>query len=134
MNGIRRDWVDSSRSDLPPCTACRSGRFNQCPAAVLVGVQRDGVFAEIVDLPAVALTRLARDKPADEPRPASGGGLQLVALSLSRVQPGEHVLVFRAGPIGLFAAMLARLAFGRRACRSSNPPFGEFARRWADRV
>jgi threonine dehydrogenase-like Zn-dependent dehydrogenase len=59
-----------------------------------------------------------------------------VALSLARVQPGEHVLVFGAGPIGLFAAMLARLAFGAASVSIVEPlPFRrEFARRWADRV
>jgi threonine dehydrogenase-like Zn-dependent dehydrogenase len=37
-----------------------------------------------------------------------------VAASRAGVQPGERVVVFGAGPLGIFAAMLCREAFGAR--------------------
>jgi threonine dehydrogenase-like Zn-dependent dehydrogenase len=139
---IRRgDWVAfESLETCHRCAACRSGRFNQCASAVLVGMQRDGVFAEIVDLPA-QLAHGVNDLAADEAGRRAAACIEpaacsLVALSLARVQPGESVLIFGGGPIGLFAAMLARLAFGAASVSIVEPLAfrREFARRWADRV
>jgi threonine dehydrogenase-like Zn-dependent dehydrogenase len=122
------------------CAACRNGSFNQCANAVLIGMQRDGVFAEIVELPA-QLAHDVNDLAADEAGRRAAACIEpaacsFVALRLARVQPGEHVLIFGGGPIGLFTAMLARLAFGAAHVAIVEPlPFRrEFARRWADRV
>jgi (R,R)-butanediol dehydrogenase/meso-butanediol dehydrogenase/diacetyl reductase len=59
-----------------------------------------------------------------------------VALSVAHLKPAEDVLIFGAGPIGLFAAMLSRLAFGAASVQVVEPLRfrREFARRWADRV
>ncbi len=140
--GIRRgDWVAfESLETCYRCDACRSGSFNQCANAVLIGMQRDGVFAEVVDLPA-QLTHDVNDLAADEAGRRAAACIEpaacsFVALSLARMKPGEDVLIFGGGPIGLFAAMLARLAFGAASVSIVEPlPFRrEFARRWADRV
>jgi len=142
VSGIRRrDWVAfESLETCHRCAACRGGRFNQCENAVLVGMQRDGVFAEIVDLPA-QLAHDVNDLAADEPGRRAAACIEpaacsYVALALARVKPGEDVLIFGAGPIGIFAAMLARLAFGAASVQIVEPlPFRrEFAGRWADRV
>ncbi len=137
----RGDWVAfESLETCHRCAACRSGRFNQCANAVLIGMQRDGVFSEVVDLPA-QLAHAVNDLAADEAGRRAAACIEpaacsFVALSLARVKPGDNVLVFGAGPIGLFAAMLARLAFGAGSVEIVEPlPFRrEFARRWADRV
>lgn len=140
--GIRRgDWVAfDSLQVCHRCEACRKGRFNQCASAVLIGLQRDGLFAEVVDLPA-QLVHEVNDVAGSEPGQRAAACLEpaacsLVALSLARVRPAEDVLIFGAGPIGLFAAMLSRLAFGARSVHVVEPlPFRrEFARRWADHV
>lgn len=142
VSGIRRgDWVAfESLETCHRCAACRSGSFNQCANAVLIGMQRDGVFAEVVDLPA-QLAHDVNDLAADEAGRRAAACIEpaacsFVALTLARVQPGEHVLIFGGGPIGLFTAMLARLAFGAASVSIVEPlPFRrEFARRWADRV
>jgi (R,R)-butanediol dehydrogenase/meso-butanediol dehydrogenase/diacetyl reductase len=140
--GIRRgDWVAfESLQTCHSCEACRKGRFNQCVQAVLVGMQRDGLFAEVVDLP-VQLVHDVNDLAASEPGRRAAACIEpaacsLVALSLARLRPAEDVLIFGAGPIGLFAAMLSRLVFGAASVQVVEPlPFRrEFARRWADRV
>ena len=142
VGGIRRgDWVAfESLETCQRCAACRRGQFNQCENAVLIGMQRDGVFAEVVDLPA-RLAHDVSDLAADEAGRRAAACLEpaacsFVALTLARLAPGENVLIFGAGPIGLFAAMLARLAFGAARVEIVEPlPFRrDFARRWADRV
>ena len=140
--GIRRgDWIAfESLETCHRCAACRSGSFNQCPNAVLLGMQRDGVFAEVVDLPA-QLAHDVNDLAGDDAGRRAAACIEpaacsFVALALARVQPGEDVLIFGGGPIGVFAAMLARLAFGAASVQIVEPlPFRrEFARPWADRV
>jgi threonine dehydrogenase-like Zn-dependent dehydrogenase len=103
-------------------------------------MQRDGVFAEIVDLPA-QLAHDVNDLAADEAGQRAAACIEpaacsFVALSLARTKPGENVLIFGGGPIGIFAAMLSRLAFGAASVQIVEPlPFRrEFARSWADRV
>jgi len=139
---IRRgDWVAfESLHTCHRCEACRKGRFNQCMHAVLVGMQRDGLFAEVVDLP-VQLVHDVSDIAASEPGRWAAACIEpaacsLVALSLARLKPADDVLIFGAGPIGLFAAMLSRLAFGAASVQVVEPLRfrREFARRWADRV
>jgi (R,R)-butanediol dehydrogenase/meso-butanediol dehydrogenase/diacetyl reductase len=140
--GISRgDWVVfESLETCNRCEACRKGRFNQCLNAILVGMQRDGLFAEVVDLPMQLVHDVGDLAASDSGRRAAAciepAACSLVALSAARLKPAEDVLIFGAGPIGLFAAMLSRLAFGAASVQVIEPVRfrREFARRWADRV
>lgn len=98
------------------CAACRRGQFNQCRRGRLIGTEVDGLFREVVDVPA----RVAHDV-SDLARTPDGlraaaciepAACAHVALTRLAVRPGERVVVFGAGPIGLYAAMLCREAFG----------------------
>jgi D-xylulose reductase len=98
------------------CGACRRGRFNQCRLGRLIGAEVDGLFREMLDVPArVAhdVTDLARTpeglRAAACIEPAACAHVAITRLG---VRPGERVVVFGAGPIGLYAAMLCREAFG----------------------
>ena len=135
------DWVVfESLGTCKRCEPCRKGRFNQCVSAVLVGMQRDGLFAEVVDLPVQLVHDVSDLVASDSGRRAAAciepAACSLVALCLSRLKPAEDILIFGAGPIGLFAAMLSRLAFGAASVQVVEPLRfrREFARRWADRV
>src|SRR5262245_61257338 len=92
------DWVAfESLETCHRCAACRSGSFNQCANAVLIGMQRDGVFAEVVELPA-QLAHGVNDLAASEAGRRAAACLEpaacsYVALSLARVQPGEDVVI-----------------------------------------
>jgi len=140
--GIRQGgWVVfESLETCNRCEPCRKGRFNQCVQAVLVGMQRDGLFAETVDLPVQLVHDVSDLAVTDSGRRAAAciepAACSMVALSLARLRPAEDVLIFGAGPIGLFAAMLSRLAFGAASVQVVEPLRfrREFARRWADRV
>jgi len=140
--GFRRgDWVAfESLLVCQCCDACRKGHFNQCVRAVLVGMQCDGLFAEVVDLPA-RLAHEVNDLAATAAGQRAAACLEpaacsLVALSLARAHAGDRVLIFGAGPTGIFAAMLSRLACGAASVQVVEPlPFRrEFALQWADRV
>jgi len=140
--GVRHgDWVAfDSLLTCHRCEACRRGHFNQCASTVLMGMQRDGLFAEVADVPAELLHDVNDLAASEAGRRAAAciepAACSLVALSLARLRPGEHVLIFGAGPLGVFAAMLARLACGAASVEMVEPlPFRrDFARQWADRV
>jgi threonine dehydrogenase-like Zn-dependent dehydrogenase len=122
------------------CDPCRRGDFNQCERAVLLGMERDGLFATVADVPALLahdVTDLARSEAGLRAsacvEPAS---CAFVACSSCRVGAGDRVVVFGAGPIGLFGAMLCRTAFGAASVHVVEPvPFRrDLAARFADEV
>lgn len=121
------------------CVPCRRGQFNQCRRGRLIGAEIDGLFREVVDVPA----RIAHDV---SDLAGSPEGLRAaaciepaacahVALSRLGLRPGERVVVFGAGPIGLYAAMLCRESFGASAVVVE--PIArrrEIASEWAERT
>jgi len=122
------------------CDVCRRGHFNQCLRAKLVGLETDGLFGTIVDMPSL-LTHEVGDlvgqkkhlKAAACVEPA---GVAYVACRNTRVSGGEVVVIFGAGPIGLLAAMLCKLVFGASAVHVVEPLTlrRNLARQWSDAV
>jgi (R,R)-butanediol dehydrogenase/meso-butanediol dehydrogenase/diacetyl reductase len=120
------------------CEPCRSGKLNQCSHSKLIGMEIDGLFGDIVDLPA----RLAFD--VSKFKDSQGGimaaaclepaGVAYLACLNARMKPGERVAVLGAGPIGLLTVMLCKLAFGASTvCLVEPLDFRrEFANQWAD--
>ncbi len=89
------------------CRNCRAGKRHLCRNTVGIGVQRAGVFAEYVSIPAFNLFRLPQEIPDEiaaylDPL----GNATHTALSFDMV--GEDVLITGAGPIGVMAAAIAR--------------------------
>ncbi|MGB9372411.1 MAG: alcohol dehydrogenase catalytic domain-containing protein [Halobacteriota archaeon] len=122
------------------CEACRKGNFNQCDHAVLLGMEKDGLFGTIVDIPAMlahdvsALINTDNDlKAAACIEPAA---VAYVACQNTKVQGGDIVVVFGAGPIGLFTAMLSKTIFGASRVHVVEPiAFRRgFAKQWCDNV
>lgn len=87
--------------DCMHCEFCRRQQNNQCLNWQGVGITRQGAFAELVAAPA----RLAYRVPdgVDDAAAALIEPLSCVvhAMHRLRVEPGEDVLLFGAGPIGL---------------------------------
>lgn len=122
------------------CDVCRRGQFNQCRRARLLGLEKDGLFGTVVDLPSMLthdVTSLATDdrglRAAACVEPA---GVACVACENTRISGGEIVVVFGAGPIGLFAGLLAKTIFGAAAVHMVEPvPFRRrLAARWFEHV
>lgn len=122
------------------CDVCRRGQFNQCRHARLLGMEKDGLFGTVVDVPAMlthdvtALTVTDNDlRAAACVEPA---GVAYVACENTRVTAGDVVVVFGAGPIGVFSAMLSKVVFGASGVHVVEPV--EFrrtlARKWGDCV
>ncbi len=122
------------------CEVCRKGKFNQCRHARLLGLEEDGIFGHIVDVPAFQaydITELVQgDRDLQALSCVEPAGVAYVACQNARVKGGDRVVVFGAGPIGLFAALLAQLFFGASAVWIVEPVKfrRKFAEKWCDRA
>jgi L-iditol 2-dehydrogenase len=93
------------------CEFCRGGRHNLCENVVFMGgVQEPGLLREYATIPvgnAVAIPAAMSYAAATVVEPLA---VILHALELTHLEAGETVAVMGAGPIGLLAAAVARLA------------------------
>jgi L-iditol 2-dehydrogenase len=92
------------------CAYCRTGMYNLCPQRLGFGYGVDGAMADFVRVPARCLHRipdhLAFEEAAlTEPACVAANAV----LELSRIQPGDFVIVLGPGPIGLMALQMAHL-------------------------
>ena len=90
------------------CRPCRTGIDHVCEKLVVLGVNRNGAFAEFVSVPAnklIAVPDSIPDAVAVLTEPFSVG---FHCLQRAGLQPGETVLVVGGGPIGHYAALVAR--------------------------
>lgn len=90
------------------CTACRRGHPHVCAKLVVIGVNRNGAFAEYVSVPAERLVPLDDDLPDEVAALTEPFAVGYHACRRAELRAGERVLVIGGGPIGLFAAMVAR--------------------------
>jgi threonine dehydrogenase-like Zn-dependent dehydrogenase len=99
------------------CVYCRSGRPSLCTTRPGFDPGYQGAFAEFIRVPAEQLLPVPPGLPLREAALAEPLAVALHALEISRVEPGQRVLVTGAGPIGLLvvAALRARGVDGIRA-------------------
>ena len=98
------------------CDVCRRGWFNQCRNARLLGMELDGLFSTYADIPAHLAQPIGSLSNTDDGLRAAAmlepAGVAYLACENARIGPGDRVVVFGAGPIGLLTAILAKSAFG----------------------
>ena len=94
------------------CYPCRIGRPNVCIRFRLVGVHLDGGLAERLEVPAELVFGVG-DLDPDSTSFVEPASVAVHALARGRLQPGEQVVVFGAGPIGL-ATLVAAVSPGAR--------------------
>jgi len=122
------------------CDACRRGYFNQCQRARLLGLQRDGLFGTVVDVPSLLTHDVSDLADSDNGLRAAAcaepAAVAYVACQNTRVSGGDVVVVFGAGPIGLFTAMLCEFVFGASRVEIVEPEAKrrDLARQWCDHV
>jgi propanol-preferring alcohol dehydrogenase len=98
------------------CRYCRRGTTQLCERSVVLGLGRDGAFAECVLVPETNLVML----PATIPPEIGAVVTDAVAtpfhalISRAGLRPGESVAVFGVGGLGQHAVQLARLAGAAR--------------------
>ncbi len=95
------------------CSWCRTGRGHLCPNTEILGVHRDGVFAEYVTVPAVNAWVDPADMPLSVASLQENFGNAVHTVSKPEVA-GRKVLVTGCGPVGLMAIATAQ-ALGARA-------------------
>ncbi|MEE4112840.1 MAG: alcohol dehydrogenase catalytic domain-containing protein [Desulfobacteraceae bacterium] len=89
------------------CALCTSGHGNICPSKIRLGVDTNGVFAEFVKVPARYVWKIPNpvpDEVAVFTEPLSVG---VHAMRITAPNPGEKVLIFGAGIMGLLILQLA---------------------------
>lgn len=92
------------------CTACVRGDYQLCEHLQIVGIHRDGGFAEQITMPAYALYRLPAAVDTVVGALAEPLAVGVHAVRLAQIRGGERVLVLGAGTIGLLAIAAAKAA------------------------
>jgi len=92
------------------CRTCARGLAFRCEAAPNIGITRQGAYAQYVAVPARQLVALPAGLPVETGSHAEPLSVALQAVSLARVGPGDPVLVYGVGPIGLYAIIGLRIA------------------------
>ncbi len=104
------------------CYECTHGLQHICRNVQIIGVDRDGAFAEYLAIPE------KNAWPTDPRFPPRIATIQepmgnAVHTALSAPLAGANVVIFGAGPIGLFAVPIARAAGARRVITVEPSPF-----------
>ncbi|HEX8849578.1 MAG TPA: L-threonine 3-dehydrogenase [Gemmatimonadaceae bacterium] len=95
------------------CPLCRTGNAHVCPHTKIIGVDRDGCFAEYIAMPATNVWHL------DDAVSYDVGGIHdpmgnAFHTALTAPIPGSTVLITGCGPIGIFAVGICRAAGASR--------------------
>jgi L-iditol 2-dehydrogenase len=101
------------------CDACIRGQANYCPQYTAFGIDRDGGHTVFVEIPGrfvaqgnvVPLPESVSDREASLLEPFS---CVVNGVRASRIELGDTVVIFGAGPIGLMHLMLVRIAGAAR--------------------
>ncbi|BBI31912.1 zinc-dependent alcohol dehydrogenase [Cohnella abietis] len=91
------------------CTYCRNGQSQLCGARALLGAHRPGAFAEFVAVPARNVYPLPDHVSMDEGAFAEPFACAIHICRLLELTPTDRLLVYGAGPIGLFALQAAQV-------------------------
>src|SRR5438477_7959638 len=104
------------------CLQCRTGNSHICQNTRIIGVDRDGAFAEYITMPATnVLTLDGGTIPTEVGAVMDPMGNAFHAV-LSAEIPGSTVFVVGCGPIGCFAVGIARAAGAAKVIASDVNP------------
>jgi (R,R)-butanediol dehydrogenase / meso-butanediol dehydrogenase / diacetyl reductase len=104
------------------CRPCRRGLPFRCEAVPNLGVSAPGAYAEYVAVPHGQLVALPGGLPLEMGAHAEPLAVALEAVAQARVGPGDAVLVYGVGTIGLSAIMSLRLAGVDRIVAAGRSP------------
>lgn len=109
VTGFRTGEHVSVESHLPcgDCAQCRDDRMHICDRLKILGVHRQGTFAEYLSVPAICAWKNAPGTPAEVASILEPLGNAVHAASEADVL-NRKVVVFGCGPTGLFTAMAAK--------------------------
>ncbi len=111
------------------CHLCRTGNSHICPNTKIIGVDRDGCFAEFIAMPATNVWHLDDDISYEVGGIHDPMGNAFHTALHGTNLPGATVLVTGCGPIGIFAVGICKAAGASRIVASDvNPRRLELAR------
>lgn len=90
------------------CYPCKNGKINCCEDNQTMGVQRDGSFAEYVKVPAQRVID-GKNLTPELLALVEPFSIGYHAINRGDIGIGDRVLVVGAGPIGIFAAISAKI-------------------------
>ena len=89
------------------CALCRTGHKNICPSKVRLGVDTNGVFAELVKVPADYVWPVPDGLEDDVAVFTEPVAVIVHAMKIREPQEGDRTLIFGAGIMGLLTLQLA---------------------------
>jgi threonine 3-dehydrogenase len=105
------------------CFQCRTGQAHMCEQTRILGVDRDGAFAEYVVVPERVIWQNDRSKmPPDIATLQEPFGNAVLASGMQDLA-GRSVVVLGAGPVGLFTVGIARASGAAIVLASDRTPF-----------
>ena len=105
------------------CINCRTGRAHMCEFTEILGVERNGAFAEYVAIPESVVWQNDRAKlPPEIATLQEPFGNAVFALSHADLA-GKTVAVLGCGPVGLFSVGIASVSGAGRVIASDTRPF-----------
>ncbi len=118
------DYVSAeSHVTCGACYHCRTGRAHMCEKTQILGVDRDGAFAQYVAVPESVIWQNDRSKlPPEIATLQEPFGNAVFALSHEDVA-GKSVAILGCGPVGLFSIGIARASGAGRVLASDRTPF-----------
>ncbi len=91
------------------CYACSIGRTNCCEDLKVLGVHVDGGMAEFYKHPASMLIKIPHGLSWEMAALAEPLTISLHGVHRGKITKGEYALFYGAGPIGILAALVAKL-------------------------
>ena len=104
------------------CFLCRTGRAHMCESTEILGVDRDGAFAEFVAVPESVIWQNDRSKLSPEIATLQEPFGNAVFAVSTQDLPGHTVAVLGCGPVGLFTIAIARASGAGRILASDHLP------------
>ncbi|HXG76139.1 MAG TPA: L-threonine 3-dehydrogenase [Gaiellaceae bacterium] len=105
------------------CFHCRTGRAHMCERTRILGVDRDGGFADYVAVPASVVWQNDRAKLPPELACLQEPFGNAVFATSTQDLAGRAVAVLGCGPVGLFTIAIARAFGAGRLLASDHVPF-----------
>lgn len=125
--GVKKDWAVGQRVTFDPniacenCAYCERGLYNHCANWTALGVSKPGAFAEYMAVPEDVLFDIG------DLSFTAGAFVEPLAcvahgLNMAHIAPGDAVLIFGAGPMGLQLLQAAQASGARRVVVSEPDP------------
>ena len=105
------------------CFHCRTGRAHMCEHTQILGVDRDGAFAEYIVVPESVIWKNDRTKLPPEIATLQEPFGNAVFATSTQDLPGHTVAVLGCGPVGLFTIAIARASGAGRVLASDHLPY-----------